>query len=166
MKCYTSLGKFITFNASGYSVRFDGYTCLYESGTDEEEAEEKFDPEEIEVMIVTEGDDLVCLECEEWDGVIVTLGEAFEILRQPLSPDHIVYCKAEPLFVEYTDVKSLKDAFDAFVARRGFMPKVVFVKGLGMFTVGATLKEATTAAAVCRCTVVLLSVRKPPVTTT
>ena len=33
-------GKFITFNASGYSVRFDGYTCLYETGTDEEEEEE------------------------------------------------------------------------------------------------------------------------------
>ena len=33
-------GKFITFSASGYSVRFDGYTCLYESGTDEEEADE------------------------------------------------------------------------------------------------------------------------------
>ena len=33
-------GKFITFSASGYSVRFDGYTCLYVSGTDEEEEEE------------------------------------------------------------------------------------------------------------------------------
>lgn len=33
-------GKFITFAASGYSVRFDGYTRLYESGTDEDEEEE------------------------------------------------------------------------------------------------------------------------------
>ncbi len=33
-------GKFITFAANGYSVRFDGYTCLYVSGTDEEEEEE------------------------------------------------------------------------------------------------------------------------------
>ena len=32
-----SEGKYIIFNASGYSVRFDGYTCLYESGTDEDE---------------------------------------------------------------------------------------------------------------------------------
>ena len=32
--------KFITFVANGYSVRFDGYTCLYESGTDEDEEEE------------------------------------------------------------------------------------------------------------------------------
>ncbi len=33
-------GKFVTFSATGYSVRFDGYTCLYESGTDEDEEEE------------------------------------------------------------------------------------------------------------------------------
>ncbi len=32
--------KFITFVASGYSVRFDGYTRLYEIGTDEDEEEE------------------------------------------------------------------------------------------------------------------------------
>ncbi len=33
-------GKFVTFSASGYSVRFDGYTCLYETGTDDDEEEE------------------------------------------------------------------------------------------------------------------------------
>ena len=33
-------GRFITFVANGYSVRFDGYTRLYETGTDEDEEEE------------------------------------------------------------------------------------------------------------------------------
>ncbi len=33
-------GKFVTFVANGYSVRFDGYTCLYETGSDEDEEEE------------------------------------------------------------------------------------------------------------------------------
>mgnify|MGYP003290789228 FL=1 len=33
-------GKFVTFVANGYSVRFDGFTCLYETGTDEDEEEE------------------------------------------------------------------------------------------------------------------------------
>lgn len=33
-------GRFITFIANGYSVRFDGYTRLYETGTDEDEEEE------------------------------------------------------------------------------------------------------------------------------
>ncbi len=33
-------GRFVTFVANGYSVRFDGYTRLYETGTDEDEEEE------------------------------------------------------------------------------------------------------------------------------
>lgn len=74
--------------------------------------------------------------------------EAFEILKQPLSPDHIVYCKAEPVFVEDFSPKGIKAAFDEVVARRGFKPKVVFAKGIGMFTVGASMKEAKTAAEV------------------
>ena len=74
--------------------------------------------------------------------------EAFELLRQPLSPDHIVYCKAEPLYLEDTTPDGIKAAFDELTARRGFKPKVVFAKGIGMFTLGATPKEAKTAAAV------------------
>lgn len=71
--------------------------------------------------------------------------EAFEALREPLSPDHIVYCKAEPLFIEEATADSIKSAFAELESRRGFKPKVVFVKNIGMFTVGKTLKEAETA---------------------
>ena len=74
--------------------------------------------------------------------------EAFEILKEPLSPDHIVYCKAEPLFIEEFTAEAVKAAFAELEARRGFKPKVVFAKGVGMFTVGATVKEAETAAVV------------------
>lgn len=74
--------------------------------------------------------------------------EAFATLREPLSPDHIVYCKAEPLFIEDFSVDGIKAAFTELTARRGFMPKVVFARGIGMFTVGKTVKEAKTAAAV------------------
>ena len=74
--------------------------------------------------------------------------EAFSDLVEPLSPDHIVYCKAEPLYVEEATVEAVKAGFEELTARRGFMPKVVFVRGVGMFTVGATLKDAGTACAV------------------
>ncbi len=74
--------------------------------------------------------------------------EAFEVLREPLSPDHIVYCKAEPLFIEDFTIDGIKAAFEELTARRGFKPKVVFAKGIGMFTIGKTVKEAKTAAAV------------------
>ena len=74
--------------------------------------------------------------------------EAFETLREPLSPDHIVYCKAEPLFIEDFSVAGIQAAFAELTARRGFQPKVVFAKGIGMFTIGKTVKEAKTAAEV------------------
>ncbi len=74
--------------------------------------------------------------------------EAFEVLRQPLSPDHIVYCKAEPLFLEDFTPAGIKAAFDELTTRRGFMPKIVFAKGIGMFAIGATMKEVDTAIAV------------------
>ncbi|MBE6541145.1 MAG: SDR family oxidoreductase [Ruminococcaceae bacterium] len=74
--------------------------------------------------------------------------EAFAVLREPLSPDHIVYCKAEPLFIEDFTTEGIKAAWNELVSRRGFKPKVVFAKGIGMFTIGANLKEAKTAASV------------------
>ncbi|MGN1346406.1 MAG: SDR family NAD(P)-dependent oxidoreductase [Eubacteriales bacterium] len=74
--------------------------------------------------------------------------EAFAVLREPLSPDHIVYCKAEPLFLEDFSVEAIQAAFAELQERRGFLPKVVFAKGIGMFTIGKTVKEARTAAAV------------------
>jgi hypothetical protein len=63
-------------------------------GADEDIAKKMFDPDLIEVMIVTEGDDLVCEDCMEWDGVIVTLAEAFDIL--PIHPN----CRCT---IEYAD---------------------------------------------------------------
>ncbi len=74
--------------------------------------------------------------------------EKFAVLKEPLSPDHIVYCKAEPLYLESFDPESVAAAFRELEERRGFKPKVVFAKGIGMFTLGKTLKEAKTAAAV------------------
>lgn len=71
--------------------------------------------------------------------------EAFEVLREPLSPDHIVYCKAEPLYIEDFAPAAIRAAMDELTARRGFKPKIVFAKGIGMFAVGANYNEAKTA---------------------
>lgn len=45
-------GKYVSFSASGYSVKFDGYTCLYEVGTDDDSDEE----EEGKLPEIHEGD--------------------------------------------------------------------------------------------------------------
>ena len=65
---------------------------------------------------------------------------------ESLSPDHIVYAKAKQLSLAAdVDGDAIKAAFDEFVAKNGYKPKIVFVKDLGMFSCGMTVKEAVTA---------------------
>ena len=70
--------------------------------------------------------------------------EKFANIVESFTPDHIVYCKAHPMFVENATTDSVKIAFDAYVAKYGYKPKVVFVKGLGMFAVSDTVKSVAT----------------------
>ena len=69
--------------------------------------------------------------------------ETMEPLMKPFSPDHIVYYKDAPLFVEQNE--DLKTAFDAYRNEKGYLPKVVAVKGLGFFSLGTSIREANNA---------------------
>ena len=66
--------------------------------------------------------------------------EQFAKLMKPFTPDHIVYCKDEPLFVE-KDENIIKD-FEAYQKRKGFLPKIVAIKNLGFVALGASKKES------------------------
>ena len=70
--------------------------------------------------------------------------EAFEALVRPMTPDHIVYCKSVPMFVEDYSFEALKAQFIEFESKNKFLPKVVFVKNVGMFVVGKTPLDALT----------------------
>lgn len=63
-----------------------------------------------------------------------------------LSPDHIVYCKASPLILSEGDDVAV--AFHAYVADKGYKPKVVYFRELGAFCCGNTYKEALIASEV------------------
>ena len=71
--------------------------------------------------------------------------EEFDILLQPMSPDHIVYCKSVPMFLEDYTVEAMREQFAAFEKKNNFLPKIVFVKGVGMFAIGKNIKDATIA---------------------
>ena len=76
---------------------------------------------------------------------------AFAPLADSFSPDHIVYCKAHPLYVENKGEETaceLEKAFREYTGKNGFMPKIIFVQGVGMFACGKTKKEADTASVV------------------
>lgn len=61
-------------------------------------------------------------------------------LLAPFTPDHIVYCKARPLYLQAGD--DIQPAFDAFITQNGYAPKIAVVQGIGLFALGKTRKEA------------------------
>jgi rhamnose utilization protein RhaD (predicted bifunctional aldolase and dehydrogenase)/NAD(P)-dependent dehydrogenase (short-subunit alcohol dehydrogenase family) len=68
----------------------------------------------------------------------------------PLTPDQIVYCKSLPLWVEVGDraveavVNQLRRAVADYRKQTRFLPQVILVKGLGMFTAGDDYAAAHT----------------------
>jgi len=73
----------------------------------------------------------------------------FAPLQRPYTPDHIVYCRAFPLFVESGDnltetISRLKKGFKAYKEDNGYPPKIIAVSGLGFFICGDTKKAVDT----------------------
>ena len=70
--------------------------------------------------------------------------DAFKPLVGSFTPDHIVYCKAHPLFIESAYGEAVSAAIAEYRAKYNVCPKVVFVKGMGMFAVGSSRRDAAT----------------------
>ncbi|GHV01039.1 hypothetical protein FACS1894211_09920 [Clostridia bacterium] len=70
---------------------------------------------------------------------------AFSAVEYAFTPDHIVYCKHKALYLEDAAPDAVNAAFAAYHAENKFAPKIVFVKGLGMFASGKNVKEANAA---------------------
>ena len=69
--------------------------------------------------------------------------EALTPVAEPFSPDHIVYCKAYPLYLETgADVDA---AFGAYRDKYGYAPKLVYVQNGGFYTLSDTPTQAETA---------------------
>ena len=85
--------------------------------------------------------------CNKEIAKLVASKEAFQALAEPFTPDHIVYCKAHPLFLPAgIDTKGTAEAMEAYRLQHGYSPKVVAVEKLGAFLVGKNKKDAETAA--------------------
>lgn len=74
--------------------------------------------------------------------------DAFSVLMQPMSPDHIVYCKAVPMFLECFEKDCIINQFKKFKEAYGYAPKIIFAKGVGMFAIGNNDKDASTVTSV------------------
>jgi len=61
-------------------------------------------------------------------------------IARPFSPDGIVYCKSNYLFINQEEpelvLKEASDAIPAFTEKFGYQPKVILIKGIGVVAVG------------------------------
>ena len=67
--------------------------------------------------------------------------EAFGKVNYPFTPDLIVYCKSKYIYIDEVaspeaTIEAFKTKFETFVAENGYSPKIVFVKGIGMLSIG------------------------------
>jgi NAD(P)-dependent dehydrogenase (short-subunit alcohol dehydrogenase family) len=74
--------------------------------------------------------------------------EAFQKVELPFNPDSIVYCKSKYIYIDKVDspettIEAFKKQYKSFVSANGFAPKVVFVKGIGMLSIGDNAAQAT-----------------------
>ena len=70
----------------------------------------------------------------------------FDRIAKPFTPDIIVYCKSSYIFIDAeSDDEILKQAesrIEAFTAEKGYTPKVLLIKGIGLVAVGDNSKNA------------------------
>jgi rhamnose utilization protein RhaD (predicted bifunctional aldolase and dehydrogenase) len=75
---------------------------------------------------------------------IFTAGrEAFAPLSSAFTPDHIVYAGSDPLFAE--SAADLEEDLKAHIQKTGRFPKIIAVKGAGVFGLGGSEKAAKNA---------------------
>ena len=74
--------------------------------------------------------------------------EAAKAVLSPFTPDGIVYCKSEYIYLDAKDpealVKQAEKKIEAYAEKRGHTPKVLLINGIGLVAVGSNAKEAKT----------------------
>lgn len=74
--------------------------------------------------------------------------EAQAMIARPFTPDAIVYCKSSYLFFNDEEPEAvLKDAavrIPEFIAQKGYQPKILLIKGIGLVAVGDNARQCDT----------------------
>ena len=66
-------------------------------------------------------------------------------VMKPFTPDIVVYCKSEYIYIGSDDVlKEAEEKIEEYVSRKGYTPKVLLIKGIGLVAVGKDAREADT----------------------
>ncbi len=70
----------------------------------------------------------------------------FDRIAKPFTPDIIVYCKSAYIFIDAESdeeiLKQTEEKIEAFASERGYTPKVLLIKGIGLIAAGDNAKNA------------------------
>ncbi len=107
----------------------------------------------IRMLLRGEGNSIITFRTNKEIDRLVSSFEAFGPVSSAYSPDHIVYCRHEALFVPSSEdleeqYNVLEEKVHAYQEKYGFLPKVIAVEKLGIFAWGQSKKAADIAAAV------------------
>jgi len=69
--------------------------------------------------------------------------ESAQPLLFPFTPDHIVYCKAYPLYIN--GVAEIEQSLREYESENGYCPKIIIIKNIGFVAIGKNEKDALTA---------------------
>ncbi|HZJ79552.1 MAG TPA: SDR family NAD(P)-dependent oxidoreductase [Dysgonamonadaceae bacterium] len=71
-----------------------------------------------------------------------------QLIATPFTPDAIVYCKSNYIFINHESDESIKDEVKkqvaAFAEKNGYLPKVMLIKNIGLVAVGDNAKQCDT----------------------
>lgn len=71
-----------------------------------------------------------------------------QLVATPFTPDAIVYCKSNYIFINNESDKSIRDEAKkqvaAFAEKNGYLPKVILISNIGMVAVGDNAKQCDT----------------------
>lgn len=72
--------------------------------------------------------------------------EKFSMIEVPFSPDIIVYCKSEYIYIEedgaQEQIAKAEKKIEEYISRRGHSPKALLIKGIGLVAIGDHAKNA------------------------
>ena len=77
---------------------------------------------------------------------LISSKETVKAVSVPFSPDGIVYCKSEYIYIDPQNpedlLKQAERKIEAYVAKRGHTPKVLLINSIGLVAVGDNAKNA------------------------
>ena len=87
------------------------------------------------------GGTAVLLQAAEISKLVINR-DSFAPVSSVFSPDHMVHAGIAPLFIEALTKIKIRAAWDSHVQRTGMNPRIIAVKGLGVYGASATEKSA------------------------